>query len=117
MNLHERAAALIDLHSQHRKNERCVTVVETSYWKNQYKLLADDQAALIAEMDARIKSLEKDAARYQFIKKWASKHWSGTIGQPEHWYMRGWPFNQFRGSDFDSATDTAIEAARKEQTT
>lgn len=58
MNLHERAASLDNRRKQNKKNERHVTVAETSYWLNQHKLLADDQAALIAAMDARIVDLE-----------------------------------------------------------
>lgn len=91
MNLHERAASITDVPP------------EVFYSPNH----ARKMAALIAEMDARIRELTVDAERYRWLR---DKSLSAPTGTPI-------PFQKMRGWVVGPELDAEIDAARKEQTT
>lgn len=79
--------------------------------------VAASVAWIIGEKDRRIAELEKDAARYRFLRNHPQKrenlggeiHFSFAVSRPE---PKQWCIDTKRGADMDAAIDAAMQVER-----
>lgn len=147
MNLHERAASFIELaaqsptaplfavpHPEWKRADWAITTGPFTHWGSFSRvalvpcnyarlfIAAPDMAALIAEMDARIRELEADAERLDWLENNEAVLASHREEIDEGEYAIFWQVadrlrkKSLSGHPLGSPRD-ALDAARKEQTT